>query len=549
MRAPLSLVALTLVGCGASVTAGRPRDAATDAATDAVVTVDAPPAMDRPPSLDRPPTVDVPPAVDVPPTALPLGAACTADAQCASRLCSVTLGRRCVAPCAHDADCARLDPLLSCLVDRSPAGRAVCGQVPTAMQEAPGSCRSDADCYSNLCLDGLCRNLCAADTECAAGWRCGAVTASGGAVQACRADPITGPVTESFVLTESLLPVDRGTAELALVVPPDAVSITWGTQDLDGSNLFATVVRVTEPTGRVLVDLPTWNIVTDQVVRMVPNRFQIGTATQVTRDTERVAPGVYRSIHGLANDPRTTPVATRHLRAWARVKRAPGGVVSAGTLDLVVFPVGLSGVNAGTLNANPRWQQALASMQSIYRPVGLNVRVVGARDLSAADAARFSVIDTQQEYRELLTRSAGLTGDVLPLFLVRGISTSAGLEGAIGVAGAINGPPGVYGTLQSGVVVGWETTLGRRDLLAQTMAHECGHYLGLWHTVENVSERPPCTMSGQQDCSLFGGVDPISDTPTNASAASYLMHWVTNGTNSVLSAGQGRVMRGFPVVR
>jgi len=129
---------------------------------------------------------------------------------------------------------------------------------------------------------------------------------------------------------------------------------------------------------------------------------------------------------------------------------------------------------------------------------------------------------------------------------VRGIATNAGLENAIGIAGGINGPPGIQGTVSSGVVASWDNSSGRTDLLGQVLAHECGHYLGLWHVRERAA---PCTALGQMDCSIFGGVDNITDTPTGATATQYLMYWTTDGTNNRVSAGQGLMMRLNPMVR
>ena len=155
---------------------------------------------------------------------------------------------------------------------------------------------------------------------------------------------------------------------------------------------------------------------------------------------------------------------------------------------------GIAGLNAAAAPRNARLQSALSRMRTIYASVGVNLAIEGYADLSAADAARFATIDSQEELRALFQRSSGMTGDVLPIFLVRGISSAAGLENAIGIAGGINGPPGIFGTVSSGVVASWDNTFGRNDLLAQVLAHECGHYLGLWHTMER---NPACTTAGQ----------------------------------------------------
>ena len=51
------------------------------------------------------------------------------------------------------------------------------------------------------------------------------------------------------------------------------------------------------------------------------------------------------------------------------------------------------------------------------------------------------------------------------------------------------------------------------------------------------------------NCSPFGGVDPISDTPTdNAGASRNTMFWSAAPGLLTFSAGQGRVLRSSVVV-
>jgi hypothetical protein len=222
---------------------------------------------------------------------------------------------------------------------------------------------------------------------------------------------------------------------------------------------------------------------------------------------------------------------------------------SSGTLHMRFFFVGVSGVSAAGAPSNTALQRAIRGMQTIYQQVGIDVVVDGYADITGTDASTYSVIDTEDEFEQLLTRSASSTGDVLNLFFVRSVSMSAGLEGAIGVAGDIVGPPGIHGTIHSGVVVGWESTMGfgGPDVTAQTMAHECGHYLGLWHTQES---QPGCTGMLGSGCSPFCGVDPNTDTPSGRASEPYLRNWYTSdGSNTTLSSGEGIVMRSNPLVQ
>lgn len=561
MRTLAWLPLLCVIGCGSTVVAGpgTRADAGADSAdgapppdapvTDVPVAPDVPSVVDVPVTPDVPVMPDVPVTSDVPTGMLPLGAMCTSDAECMSGVCvrGAGLSPGCAQPCRRDVDCLPLGVTFNCALDRVPTGgRWVCGEVPGAGEDPGNLCTTNTDCFSNLCTDAHCRNPCVDDTECTPGWRCipQPAVASG---TSCAHPAISGVTVERYTLAEQTTTTGRGTMEERLIVPSDAVSITWTTQDMEGSNLFAAVGSVRSPDNDALVDLRTWTILRDQPIRTLPSRYQFNAATLPSNDTLRVSPGTYNSIHLLYND-RTTMVASRRLRAQALVKRAPGGMFgTTWRLRIGVWFVGIPGISAATAPSNRRLQTAIATMRSIWAAANVGVEVVGYQDIVGADATRYSVIDSRQELQELFQRTAGAMGPALNLLMVRGISSAAGLENAIGIAGAINGPAGVHGTVQSGVVAGWETTLGRVDLLPQVMAHECGHYVGLWHTRENLAA---CTSATQMDCSIFGGVDPIGDTPTDTRAAANLMYWQTaTGANTALSPGQSIVMRAHPLVQ
>ncbi len=551
MRPHLALtLSLLGLGCGASVTSN-----ATDASDvpaafidDPVAPVDVPPvAVDVPPVMvEDVPVVVEPEDVPVVIGDLELGAPCMLDSECRSGLCANTPGvvAGCAQPCTIDGDCDGVQ----CVLDRSPAGgRMACGQVVTAVEEAAGACTEDTECTWGLCLDGLCHNPCGDDTSCLAGWRCLPQPVGARSVQVCRATAITGVTVEDFTLFNGPALVDRLTMPTRVVAPPDTVSLTWVTQDLAGPDLYASVANVTSPEGTALVDARAWNTLREQPVRTLPARLQINTATFPGRDMEPMVPGVFTSTHALQNDRMGTAVTSRNMRALVRIKRAPGGVAADGwTLRVRMIIGGIAGLNATSARTNTRLQNAIARMRSIYATVGVNVFVDGYADMLPALGARFATIDSQDELRALFQQSAGVTPDSLVVFLVRGIATNAGLENAIGIAGGINGPPGINGTVASGVVASWDNTGGRTDLLGQVLAHEVGHYLGLWHVRERLA---PCTSPTQMDCSIFGGVDNLTDTPTGATASQYLMYWTTDGTNNRVTPAQGLMMRINPMVR
>jgi hypothetical protein len=302
MRPSLCLfVALAGLGCGASVTPNNapPADVPVAPADAPAAVVDVPVAVADAPVAP----IDVPPVVT---GDLPLGEACERDEQCATGVCARTPGvaSGCAQPCADDSPCFDMSSLLSCVLDRAPAGgRFVCGQVVGAEVERAGECNADAQCFSGYCFEGACHNACADDAGCPAGWRCGAMAVGARSVQACRATPITGVTVEDFVLFQGNASVDRSTMALPVIAPPDTVSLTWVTQDLGGASLYATVSSVVDPDGRTLVDRRTWSALREQQVRTIPSRLEINGATFPGRDMEPMVPGVFRSMHALLNDP------------------------------------------------------------------------------------------------------------------------------------------------------------------------------------------------------------------------------------------------------
>lgn len=553
LRTKFSLLVALVSGCGSSTVVAGGVDGAADTSLDALP-VDATPDVMAPermpdPSNDAPSPPPPPPPPDVP-AALPLGAACERDEQCESRVCvrSSGLTPGCAQRCRRDADCASLGVTFSCALDRAAAGgRFVCNEVTGASREPGNDCRSDEDCRSNYCHQGRCRPPCIDDTECVPGWRC-VPTPTGVAVgTSCGTVPVSGPYVDIFTLGEESVMAGRGSTEYRLLVPDDAVSIQWTTFDLEGSNVFTAVGAVRSPRNEALVDLRSWTVVNDQPIRTMPSRYQFNSALLPSSDTLRVIPGAYRSVHVYYN-PQGVSVPSRRLRASALIKRAPGGMLgTTWRLRLGIWLVGVPGLTATTAPSNTRLQSAIQRVRQIYASANIGVDVVGYQDIPAAVAARYAIIDSRNELQELFMRTNTASGPVLNLMVVRGIAASADFENAIGVAGMIGGPMGLHGSVASGVVVSWETTLGRVDLLPQTIAHECAHYLGLWHTRE---QQAPCTVATQTMCSPFGGVDPIGDTPTDAAAANYLMYWQAgNGSNVAISPGQSVVMRAHPLVQ
>ncbi|MFZ4579909.1 MAG: hypothetical protein ACOYOB_16085 [Myxococcota bacterium] len=96
---------------------------------------------------------------------LVFGCPTTATACDAAGLCKVTF-------CSKNADCAANQWCLGTYAAGGGAFKGVCG-VPEGNAKAPGVfCAAGSECASGVCLQGLCRSHCTADTDCPGSERC-----------------------------------------------------------------------------------------------------------------------------------------------------------------------------------------------------------------------------------------------------------------------------------------------------------------------------------------------------------------------------------------
>lgn len=497
---------------------------------------------------DVPTRVDVP-NVDIPAMPQGRGAPCTVDAECErGLLCAAgpDVTHICTVPCTSDRDCA---PENRCLIDRAPNGvRALCSLTEPGTNESGSVCANNNDCASNLCVAQHCRALCMDDANCTMPSHC-QPTPEANMIRSCQFEPVAAPRVDETVLYTGNIVVDRP-PQNAFELAPDTVSFNLWVQDLEGRNLFASVARLTAPDGATLIDSSSWTIVRDQPVREIIPIYQINSVLVPSSDTLMVQSGRYTYNAGFFNDPDAmTGIRNRRGSIVLRTKRAPGGMIpNNGSLHLRLFFAPGIAVNAARAPADARLQAGLTAMRDAYRAIGIAVDVAGYMDLTAADAARFTLIDSRDELDALFEQRMAGRADEVNLYFVQSIAAAAGLANAIGVAGDIVGPIGVQGTRHSGVCISWNDTLnggGRNDLLSNVFAHEVGHYMGLWHTQENL---PPCRAANQMDCSPFGGVDPISDTATGAGARNNVMFWVASPNQVTFTGGQGRVVRASTLI-
>lgn len=215
------------------------------------------------------------------------------------------------------------------------------------------------------------------------------------------------------------------------------------------------------------------------------------------------------------------------------------------TMDVNLFVV--SGVKSGITSkaaalADPEISGAITVLENVYRDNGLLGLTLNVNVEIVADT-NFISIDTESE-QDLLLRSfpSSLASDALNLFIVGSLAYLP--SGVIGLSAGIPGPFQLHGTIVSGTLAEYQSD-GTGTILGFTLAHEFGHYLGLWHT-------------SQTSGSTIVAHDPLADTPSCTTAdfvgagcpdeTNLMFPFVSNNVNPPISARQAQVILNNPAI-
>ncbi|MEZ4247993.1 MAG: M43 family zinc metalloprotease [Polyangiales bacterium] len=142
------------------------------------------------------------------------------------------------------------------------------------------------------------------------------------------------------------------------------------------------------------------------------------------------------------------------------------------------------------------------------------------------------------ELQELFALGAGSGRGSLPIFLVRDIS------GALGIAGDIPGAWMHPGEITNGIAISVDAIF-EPDPLTPTfgvvLAHETGHYLGLFHSTEidgtvldPIADTPECGPERDTD-----GDGLLFEAECEGAGGDNFMFWAAQ--DDVMTAGQGTV--------
>ncbi|NOY90555.1 MAG: hypothetical protein GXP55_05040 [Deltaproteobacteria bacterium] len=442
-------------------------------------------------------------------------------------------------PCTSDFDCRGVCVRTPGVAPEDLAPLALsCG--PTSAARSDGDlCSAPADCGRGLCVvAGSCVAPCAANSDCESGQRCAElwVRTSGSSMQwlyGC-VDRVNMPAD---------VRVRRVRAGVALASDtPDTFELSSapGTQLLVvqprvPQTLYASQFRTAGPAPVMLFDVEGY--AGDGPPPLAP----FGSF------------GPLLSIL-MPNGPRAPTSPAGYSLDLYSESRTPLFVTSLSregvgtTLDLELFYVGATGLAPMGDRGPPRVAAALATVERVFARLGVRLGEVRQHLVVGQLRRDFAIIEAAPdgdlpEMPALLHLSAGAARSSVSIFLVREVDM------ALGVAGGIPGPEAMHGTSSSGILIAVDLHDPVLDDLGLSIAHEIGHFLGLWHTTEldgtiwePLPDTPRCPLSRDADGDGYLTADECAGR-----GGFNLMFWA--GVGEGLSPQQATVLSHAPLLR
>ncbi|RHX96006.1 hypothetical protein DLM76_03330 [Leptospira yasudae] len=228
---------------------------------------------------------------------------------------------------------------------------------------------------------------------------------------------------------------------------------------------------------------------------------------------------------------------------------------------------------AGLQTALDRWK-SIYSQNSVKIDIQFTVTELDSSEFLSLSSLSTDFYSVAGSLGKLFVSTSSIQSDTaLNLFIARD-ETEVG--GVLGISGGVPGSVGLKGTPQSGMIVFIEPhrssgTVGSilsatdQSFLGDTMAHEAGHFLGLFHTVERAGqsgstypnrtmdpliETPLCTSTRNTNGNGVVDISECSGTGFFDSGALNLMFWAGDGVTqqTQLTGEQGWVLRMNPLV-
>jgi hypothetical protein len=236
----------------------------------------------------------------------------------------------------------------------------------------------------------------------------------------------------------------------------------------------------------------------------------------------------------------------------ALVKTPSSAALTSGTLNANLFFVGVPGLTAASAPGNANFQTVLSKVNTIYAQIGVQLGNLTYIDVTGQDAIAYTnLADADLGTMMKLSGHPQAIDGAINLFFVQSI-VGGSLGGYI-ILGESAGIPGVpvRGSSGSGVGVTMADFPANLDEIAETIAHESGHWLGLFHTTESsgtsfdpLPDTPQCPAA-TYDLNHDNIVDA---TECAAVDGTNLMFWSSQSQAPVLTPNQKFVFMNHPLV-